>query len=565
MKVRLKADTTEEISVVSGFSRTRVGNPETTMKTAGFQHRGIGPTCLAVAATLVLAGGSRASISEPIKIDAGMLSGTSAASSSVRAFKGVPFAAPPVGELRWRAPRPVAKWSGVRKADTFGNVCVQPKGVGRLNVSVDLPDSPAASEDCLYLNVWTAAQSSSERRPVMFWIFGGAYSEGAGSSPHNDGEALAHQGAVVVTFNYRLGPFGFFSHPELTKESGHNASGNQALMDTIAALKWVQTNIAAFGGDPRNVTIFGESAGAAIAAGLVGSPVAAGLFRRAISESGAWMGLSLAPMRTREQSEQPMGRRGAPPPVLLSLAELRAKSAGEISQTFLGAGMIADGWIIPEDESLTFAQGRQQPIDVLVGSNKDEGTFAGSTPAAAWTGRVRQRWGELADECLKLYPAGSDEEAARSAQMAFRDELAWHMRLYASLQAKRGQHAYWYFFTHEPPYAPGARNLKATHAVEIPYVFNNLRAPRVFPDASSPELASASASERALAERVSSYWVNFARTGDPNGKGLPKWAASASPMIIGDINEAPDPQRLAIYDKLYAKILADLKRDHARN
>src|SRR5262245_37564688 len=246
-------------------------------------------TRLAISAALTLVSVLRAAIPQPIATDAGLLSGTSASAPGVLVFKGIPFAAAPVGDLRWRAPQPAAKWTGVRKADTFGNVCVQPKGVGRLNVSVDLPGSPAASEDCLYLNVWTSAQSASERRPVMVWIFGGAYAEGAGSSPHNDGEALARKGAVVVTFNYRLGPFGFFSHPELTKESGHNASGNQALMDAIAALKWVQANIAAFGGDPRNVTIFGESAGAAIAAGLVGSPRGAGLFHRAISESGAWM------------------------------------------------------------------------------------------------------------------------------------------------------------------------------------------------------------------------------------------------------------------------------------
>ena len=275
------------------------------------------------------------------------------------------------------------------------------------------------------------------------------------------------------------------------------------------------------------------------------------------------MGLGMAAMRTRPQAEQPTGRRGAPPPVLLSLAELRAKSTEEISRTLSGAGMIVDGWIIPQDESRTFAQGRQQPIDVLVGSNKDEGSFAGNTTAIAWTNRVRQRWGDLAGDYLKLYPAGSDEEATRSSQMAFRDEMAWHMRLYASLQVKRGQRAYWYFFTHEPPYAPGARNLKATHAVEIPYVFNHLGPPRVFPDTSSPELASASASARALAERVSSYWVNFARAGDPNGKGLPRWpafsAGSDAPMIIGEIKETPDPQQLAMYDKLYAKILAGLK------
>jgi para-nitrobenzyl esterase len=311
----------------------------------------------------------------------------------------------------------------------------------------------------------------------MVWIFGGAYTEGAGSSPHSDGEALARKGAVVVTFNYRLGPFGFFSHPELTQESGHNASGNQALMDTTAALKWVQSNIGAFGGDRRNVTIFGESAGAAIAAGLVGSPHTAGLFRRAISESGAWMGLGLAAMRTRQQAEQPMGRRGAPPPVLMPLRDLRAQSSEEISRTLVGAGMIVDGWIIPEDESLTFAQGRQQPVDVLVGSNKDEGTFAGDTTAIAWTNRVRQRWGDLADDYLKVYPAGSDEDATRSSQAAFRDELAWHMRLYASLQeaVRKG--------------SGGPEGVKATFGGGGDAQPQNLRLAMAAPCASAPSLA----------------------------------------------------------------------------
>jgi para-nitrobenzyl esterase len=515
------------------------------------------------AAALAIGGGSRAAVPEPIKTDAGLLSGMAGAAAGVRVFEGIPFAAPPVGELRWRAPQPAPKWTGIRKADTFGNACVQPKGVGRLNTAIDLPNSPPASEDCLYLNVWTAARSASERRPVMFWIYGGAYTEGAGSSPHSDGDALARRGVVVVTFNYRLGPFGFFSHPELTKESEHRASGNQALMDTIAALKWVQTNINGFGGDARTVTIFGESAGAAMAAGLVGSPRTAGLFRRAISESGAWMGLGVAAMSTRQQAEQPTGRRGAPPPPALPLDALRAAAADDVARTRAGAGMIVDGWIIPEDQSLTFSQGRQQPVDVLVGSNKDEGTFAGGTTTVAWTNRVRQRWGDLADDYLALYPAASDEDATRSSQRAFRDELAWHMRLYASMQTKRGNRAYWYFFTHEPPYAPTARNLKTAHASEIPYIFNNLGAPRTFPDASSPEMASASATERALADKMSSYWVNFARTGDPNGTGLPPWpllsSAAADPMIIGDIRESPDSQRLAMYDRLYARILAGLK------
>jgi para-nitrobenzyl esterase len=223
--------------------------------------------------------------------------------------------------------------------------------------------------------------------------------------------------------------------------------------------------------------------------------------------------------------------------------------------------MIADGWIIPEDLSITFAEGRQNQVDVLVGSNKDEGTFAGTTTAEQWTGRVRARWGDRAGDYLKLYPAGSDAEATASSRLAFRDEMAWHMRLYADRQARLGKRAYWYFFTHEPPVAPGGRDLKATHTVEIPYVFNNLAPPRVFPDASSPELASASPRDRALAELVSSYWVNFARKGDPNGSGLPAWPAfrdlkSSQPMILGGVKETPDAARLDIYDVLYTKQMA---------
>jgi len=504
-----------------------------------------------------------AAIPDPVRTDAGQLSGVTLP-SGIRVFKGVPFAAPPVGDLRWKPAQPVVKWEGVRKAESFGNACTQPKGRGRLNVSVDLPDSPPASEDCLSLNVWTGAAAASERRPVMVWIFGGAYTEGAGSSPHNDGEALARKGVVAVSVNYRLGPFGFFSHPELTKESGRNASGNQAMSDNIAALRWVQKNIAAFGGDPNNVTIFGESAGAALVAGLTGSPEAKGLFHRAISESGAWMGLSMATMRTRASAEQPApGRGGEPAPPLSPLAELRAKSTDDISASLRGAGMIIDGWIVPEDLSITFAQGRQNAVDVLVGANKDEGSFnAGTVTGAQWTARVKQRWGDLADKYLALYPAGNDDEATTSSQRQFADEMFWHMRLFANAQAKHGKKAWLYYFTHEPPTAPGTRNLRATHTAEIPYVFNNLKAPRVFPDASSPELASASATDRELAETVSSYWVNFARTGDPNGKGIAPWPAfrdaNGRAMILGPQAEPPSAAKLALYDQLYAKQMAGL-------
>jgi para-nitrobenzyl esterase len=228
--------------------------------------------------------------------------------------------------------------------------------------------------------------------------------------------------------------------------------------------------------------------------------------------------------------------------------------------------MIIDGWIIPEDLSITFAQGRQNAVDVLAGSNKDEGSFVLRGPTAEqWTSRVRSRWGELTDAYLKLYPAGSDAEAARSSEEAFRDDMFWHMRLFAAAQTRRGKNAYLYYFTHEPPTDPGKPNLRATHTAEIPYVFNNLTPARVFPDTSSPALAAASPADRALAETISSYWVNFARRGDPNGEGVRRWPAfretSDQPMILDDMADgqrAPDAARLALYDALYAKLMAGL-------
>ena len=479
-----------------------------------------------------------AAIKDPVKTKDGLLSGVTS-QSGVRAYLGVPFAAPPVGELRWKYPQPVTPWQGVRKADKFGDVCVQRPAPNRkpVNITTDLPGSPAMSEDCLYLNLWTEARNANAKLPVMVWIYGGAYTEGGGSTPNYNGEALARKGVVLVTFNYRLGPFGFFSHPELTKESGHNASGNQALGDAIATLQWVRDNIRAFGGDPNNVTIFGQSAGACMVAALVGSPVAAGLFHHAISESGQWMGLGMAPMMPLARAEKfaalgpprfgPRGAQAPPEPEkpLPTLAELRSRSTEDVMKTIRGAGMIIDGWIVPQDLSITFEQGKQNPVDVLVGCNKDE-------------------------------------HLAMGGRIEFRDTLMWSMRLFAERQNAIGKHAYWYLFTHEPPVEPGVRDLKATHATEVPYVFDDLSAPRLIPDLSSPRLASASPKDQALAETISSYWVNFAKKGDPNGKGLPKWAPfkdpNAPPHILGENNDFPSSDVLNAYDAKYQELLTKL-------
>ncbi len=480
-------------------------------------------------AILAAAPAAHAAIGQPVKTNAGLVSGVPGAEPGVTVFKGIPFGVPPVGDLRWKPPQPVQPWSGVRAGDTFGNVCMQPHGVGRPNVTVDLPDFPGMSEDCLNLNVWTPAKHAGEKLPVMVWIYGGAYSEGGGSSIYNDGNRLAAKGVVMVTFNYRLGAFGFLSHPELTAESPKHASGNYALMDAVTVLKWVKANIAAFGGDPDNVTIFGQSAGACIVAGLTGSPEAKGLFRRGVSQSGAWMGLGITKMTTREEAEartvQAADKLG-----MKSLADLRAMPAADVMTKIRGQGMMVDGWIVPEDLSVTFAQGRQNPVDVLVGSTAEEGGFTaafGGPPmtAQAWNDGAAKRWGSLADAGLKAYPAATDEAAKAVSTRPFTDAMAWDMRLFAKDQAKLGRKAWLYRFAHRPPYEPGKPNLGPVHASDVAYVFDNLEKPHLFPDGASPALAAGSPADQALAKQMSQYWVNFARTGDPNGPGLPKWPA----------------------------------------
>lgn len=500
-------------------------------------------------AILFAAGCALAAINDPVKLDRGLVSGNSGHDTELRVFKGIPFAQPPVGSLRWRAPQPPSRWDGVRKADEFGPVCMQ-AAPGR---------GPAAkmSEDCLYLNVWTAARSAGDRRPVMVWLHPGGYTSGSGSSPAYDGEALAKKGVVLVTVNYRLGIFGFFSHPELTRESDRHASGNYAFMDQVAALQWVQKNIAAFGGDPRRVTVFGDSAGAASLSNLMGSPQAKGLFQRAIAESGAWLGLSINRMRTLAEAEQ-AGVKTAEALGAHSLADLRAKSAEEVLKGGRGGGPVIDGWFLPEDVGTVFAEGRQNDVPILVGSNKDEGTFFIQPGGAErFIEQSRRRFGDLADTFFKLYPADSDEEANASQLAAFRDELGWVMRNWARLQTKTGKSkAYLYYFTHEPPVAEGSprggRGSGATHGAEAQYVFENLVGNRPWSDL-----------DHHLADTISLYWVNFATNGDPNGKGLPRWPVyeekrSARPMVLGDqveVGPEPNPSQLAFYQAVYDKVI----------
>jgi para-nitrobenzyl esterase len=506
---------------------------------------------LLAAACLAATTSALAAIPAEVAIDSGVLNGTTGAGPDIRAFKGIPYAAPPVGANRWRAPQAVAKWSGVRPATEYSPRCTQGGGGGP-NASA----APPTSEDCLYLNVWTTAESANDRRPVMVWLYGGGFFGGAGSEPRYAGDGLARKGAVVVTLNYRLGALGFFAHPELSAEAQPNVSGNFGLRDAVAALQWVQRNIAAFGGDPDNVTVFGESAGANLTAALVASPAAAGLFQRAIAQSGGFMGLGMARTGTLARAEA-AGAKALADAGIGGIAEARAKPAGELFAAIRGGGLAVDGHLIPEDLSLTFTNGRQNAVDLLVGSNKDEGTFfqrPGLT-AEQFTSEAKQRFGVLADGFLKLFPARDDTQASAAYLASFSDEAAWAMRKFADLQAKRGGNAYLYYFTRVPPTLPDRPSRGATHVAEIPYMFDNLAPPVPWTDI-----------DRRLADTMSSYWVNFARNGDPNGPGLPAWpayrdAASGKAQVLGDTvtTEAaptlPAPAALAFFDSAYQQLL----------
>ena len=450
-------------------------------------------------------------LNDPVHVAEGMLSGAPGSNPEVRVYKGVPFAAPPVGDLRWKAPKAAITWQGVRTASQFSAACYQ---TPYPRASIYYRDPEPMSEDCLYLNIWTAAKSNKERRPVMVWIHGGGLTRGSGSVPYYDGEALAKKGVVLVTINYRLGLFGFFAHPELTKESDRNASGNYALLDQIAALEWVQKNIAAFGGDPKRVTIFGESAGSWSVNYLMATPLARGLFQRAIGESGGAFGV----MKKLAEVEE-SGKKFASSLGVNSIAALRAKPAEELLKASSASSFPpnVDGWMLPEDVYTIFANGKQNDVPLIAGSNADEGKSLAPWPATgtpeSFIKQARARFNAKADEFLKLYPAGSKEEAMASHYASFRDySFGWEMRTWVRMESKTGKSkAFLYYFDRVPP-GPDSGRYGAFHAAEIAYVFENLLPPRPWED-----------TDRKLSNAVSSYWVNFAGTGDPNGKGLVKW------------------------------------------
>jgi para-nitrobenzyl esterase len=447
-----------------------------------------------------------------VRIDSGLVGGVAGRDPAIQVYKGIPYAAPPVGDLRWHSPRPVKPWTGVRQADQFSPVCYQPpyrKG------SLYFSDPEPMSEDCLTLNVWTGAQGSGEARPVMVWIHGGALTRGSGSLPLYDGESLAKKGVVVVTINYRLGVFGFLAHPELTRESDHNSSGNYAFLDQIAALQWVKKNIAAFGGDPKKVTIFGESAGAWSVNYLMATPLAKGLFERAIGESGAAFG----PMQTLLQTEG-LGTKFASSMGADSIQALRTKPAEDVLKRSGLASFppCVDGWMLPESVYDIFEHGKQNDVPLIAGSNADEATSLAPWPEnrtlQAFRKDMQQRFGSLADEFFKIYPADTEAQAKAAHYASIRDLLfGWQMRTWVREQTSTGHApAFLYYFSYVPADPESAR-YGAYHASEIAYVFNNLDRTKHVPTEADAQLA----------DRLSSYWVNFAATGDPNRKALPEW------------------------------------------
>lgn len=474
---------------------------------------------------------------DQVRVAQGLLEGTVSAKPGVRAFLGIPYATPPVGSKRWTAPEPPASWSGVRSAAKFGSRCIQTHPFPDM-----LFQSAAESEDCLTLSVWTPAKAS-DHLAVMVWIHGGGFFSGASDEQRHDGSALASKGVVLVAINYRLGVMGFLAHPALTAESPHHASGNYGLLDMIAALRWVDANIAAFGGDPHNVTIFGESAGSVAVSELMASPLARGLFHKAIGESGGAFrqgGLSLPTLAAAEQR----GSDFATAAGARSLAELRALSPAKLIETVgngPGFNPILDGYVLPADPSDVFAAGHQAKVPLMAGWNSAEIKLPPTT-VAAFEQQLAAAFPQDLDTVRLLYPAHNDREARLSAIALASDNFTvfgtWKwLELHT---ATGGVPVYRYLFDQPMPTdsgPPPADDPGAAHAMDIEYEFETLP---------SRHLAWSDV-DRRVADLTATMWTNFAKHGDPNGPGVPAWPAwSASGekrLMRINANAAAEPER----------------------
>ncbi len=488
----------------------------------------------------------RAQLAEPVRVETGLLRGV--VEPGLTVFRGVPFAAAPVGDLRWRAPQPAAGWEGVRDAVAFAPDPYQGDGKGHV------------SEDCLYLNIWTPAKSTSERLPVLVWIYGGGFAFGSTSTPTHNGEHLARKGVVLVTINYRVGSLGFLAHPELSAESPHKVSGNYGLQDQIAGLRWVQRNIAAFGGDPAKVTIFGESAGGISVSMLCGSPEAKGLFRGAISQSGGNFGPTRPTtfpgenMRGLAAAEQ-AGLAYAAKAGAASLAELRKLAPDQLPGGWGNPSSwpIVDGWVIVDDQFKLYEAGRYNDVDVLIGYNSDEGlSFSREETPAAYVANTRLRYGPFADKLLAAYPAGT-ASVPKTARDLMRDAaFGWQTWSWARLQSRTGKsRVFLYYFDQHadrPADSPAADH-GMPHGVDVPYVFQTL-------DRNDPKLT---AGDLAISETVANYWTNFAKFGDPNGADLPAWPrfTEAEPKVMyfhntASVGPVPSEAALKVLDTYFA-------------
>jgi carboxylesterase type B/alpha-L-fucosidase len=447
----------------------------------------------------------------PVKVNEGLLQGTY--ENGLTVYKGIPFAAPPTSDLRWRAPRPPYKWDGVKQATKFAPAPMQGGN----------PPS-GKSEDCLYLNIWTPAKSPKEKLPVLVWIYGGGFSFGSNSEPVCSGEKLAQKGVILVSIAYRVGPLAFLAHPELSAENPNHVSGNYGLLDQIAGLQWIQKNIAAFGGDPGKVTIFGESAGGISVSMLCASPLAKGLFRGAISQSGGSFGPTRPTtypgenMKTLKQAESE-GQNFLKKAGVSSIAELRKLDAEKLPGGFgMGnAWPIVDGYVIPDDQYLLYQAGKYNDVPVLIGYNSDEGaSFSREKKPEDFIAGVKARYGKFSDELLRAYPVGTDIVPKTARDLARDAAFGWHTWSWARLQSQTGKSkVFYYYFDQHPDYPEGSPRygFGSPHAQDVAYVFQHL-------DASNPEITK---TDLLISDAMATYWTNFAKYGDPNGQDLPVW------------------------------------------
>ncbi len=486
-----------------------------------------------------------------VGIDSGQIAGKFTLNTAVRAFLGIPFAAAPTGDLRWKPPQAVTPWQDVRPATSYGAQCMQPSR-SKTSVYYEYAGDQPTSEDCLFLNVWAPSETKGGKLPVMVWIYGGGFQQGSAANPVFDGSRLAQRGVVVVSLNYRVGLFGFLAHPELTAESPQHASGNYGLLDQVAGLQWVKRNIGAFGGDPDNVTIFGQSAGAASVDYLYGSPLARGLFARGIAESFG-LGKTMPALAAAEKNGLAVGDKLN----ARTLAELRRVSAQTLLDTKMAANPIVDGWFLTDSIYNIFTNGREAPVPLLTGWNTHEGsTFPHASTLSAYQNWLKAKYAGDADRILALYPATDDDQAKAASKNVVRDGLfAWGVWSSARLHAKNGHPTYLYHFNHPQPIAAGQRfdeidsaeGLGTFHSSEYPYIFGTL-------DGLSRAWTAA---DRALSEQLQATWTAYAYGGSPNAPGLPRWPAfqetADSTMAIGDRSgpgPVPDLDRLRMFDSL---------------